>query len=329
MNKTIEYNGLTLKTKHWCEISDEEYLFLKEQYYKKPDIIDVINEIKKIDIGGVKNSYITKYYFKDLMAKTKLYHSKWSIEDVWNCKDLVASFVARTKTNEKVYPVNKSLIENIETAMRIGGKGLAGKPSNFPVKVSDYIIKKYNINNNWYDFSCGWGSRLTSGMKQRINYYGTDPNNILTERLVDYSNLYKETIPTCKTIIDIKAQGSEFFIPEYKNKIGLAFSSPPYFNLEDYKIGKQSYKEGVTYDMWISEYLKPTLSNIYLYLIKNGKLAININNFSKYDLIRDVRQIANVLGYNFECVETLENIKRCNMHGELNNNSEGIIIFTK
>ena len=57
------------------------------------------------------------------------------------------------------------------------------KPSNFPIKTVDYIINKYNINDKYYDFSCGWGVRLLSSFRNNISYYGTDPNNILVQRL--------------------------------------------------------------------------------------------------------------------------------------------------
>ena len=269
------------------------------------------------------------YFVKEIMSKTVLWHCKWSIEDVFDCKDLLSRFVAQTYTNDKVFPPDKPLIKNVETALRIGGKGVAEKPANFPLKTVDYILNKYNVNNWWYDYSCGWGSRLLGALKNNINYFGTDPNYILCDKLNEMSDLYKETISTCTANIDIHCCGSEEYIDKYKGKIGMAFSSPPYFNLEDYKVGNQSWKEGLSYQEWLDGYMTQTIKNVHTYLIDNGYFLMNINNFKEFDLVRDVRTIIENNGFTYVTTETLNNIKRCNMFGDLNDNSEGIMVFRK
>ena len=326
---TITYKGQTMVSKHHCELSDELFHQLKNDYYAKPDIETVKQEIRKINEGGYKTTAIMNYFIKEIMSKTVLWHCKWSIEDVFNCKDLLARFVAQTYTNDKVFPPDKPLIKNVETALRIGGKGVAEKPANFPLKTVDYILNKYNINNWWYDYSCGWGSRLLGALKNNINYFGTDPNYILCDKLNELSDLYKETISTCTANIDIHCCGSEEYIDKYKGKIGMAFSSPPYFNLEDYKVGNQSWKEGLSYQEWLDGYMTQTIKNIHTYLIDDGYFLININNFKEFDLVGDVRTIVENNGFTYVTTETLNNIKRCNMFGDLNDNSEGIMVFRK
>ena len=324
----ITYNGETLETKHYEEITEEQFRELREQYYTKPDIEIVRKQFINISKGGTKNNDITNYYVKDLMAKTRIYYNKWSIEDVFNCKDLVSFFVSKTLDNKKIFPDTDSQIKKIETAMRLGGKGVASKPANFPIKTCDEVLDRFNVNNNWYDFSCGWGARLTSALKNRVNYYGTDPNYLLTDKLNQLANDYKETLNQ-NTKVDIRTQGSEVFNPDWVNKMGLAFSSPPYFYLEDYKVGNQSYKEGTTYQDWLNNYLEPTIQNIYQYLIQEGYLLFNINNFDKYDLVGDVKKIAIKNGFKYIGNYTLKNIKRTKSTGGFNDNSEQIMIFTK
>jgi len=170
------------------------------------------------------------------MAKVHLKSAKWTVEDVFNSKELLGIFKAKTLMNTRVFD-STSLAVNIETAIRLGGHNIASLPPNFPMKIARNIVKKYNINNNWYDFSCGWGVRLICAMTSGINYYGTDPNYLLTERLEQLTHDYSENVGL-NASVDIKTQGSEIFIPEWENKMGLAFSSPPYFDLEDYVIGK-------------------------------------------------------------------------------------------
>lgn len=324
----ITYNGETLDTKHYKAISEEEYEELKEQYYTKPDYESVKKQFINISFGGTKNNDITNYYVKDLMAKTRIYYNKWSIEDVFNCKDLVSFFIGKTLDNKKIFPDTDSTIKKIETAMRLGGKGVASKPANFPIKTCDEVLERFNVNNNWYDFSCGWGARLTSALKNKVNYYGTDPNYLLTDRLNQLASDYKDTLKQ-DTIVDIRTQGSEVFNPDWINKMGLAFSSPPYFYLEDYKVGNQSWKNGTTYQEWLNNYLEPTIKNIYQYLIEEGYLLFNINNFDKYNLVEDVKKIAIKNGFKYVGNHTLNNIKRTKSTGGFNDNSEQIMIFVK
>ena len=232
-----EYKGQEINTIFHYDLSDEQFEELKKQYYSKPDFGNVEKELKRLKNGGTKISEIKKYYVKDLMAKVRLYNSKWSVEDVFNCKDLLGIALDKVSKNEKVYPPEKSTISNIETCFRLGSKGVCSVPSNFPLKVALNVLDKYNINNNWYDFSCGWGVRLISALVKGVNYYGTDPNFELTERLNQLGKDYNKVNGT-NNMFKILTQGSEKFIPELENKIGLAFSSPPYFKLEMYNVGE-------------------------------------------------------------------------------------------
>jgi hypothetical protein len=325
----ISYKGKTLETKHYYDLSEEQCYNIKSEYYKKPNKIDVIKQIKKIFKDGSNMNHITNYYFKDIMSKVRLYHSKWSIEEVFECNDLIKFFYAKTLENKSIFPDEHSDTKKIETALRLGGKGVASKPSNFPLNSVCELLSELNINNNYYDFSCGWGVRLTGALKLKINYFGTDPNNILVERLETYTNDFKKETGV-NSIVDIRCQGSEYFVPEWENTIGVAFSSPPYFGLEDYRVGEQqSYKEGVTYEEWRNGYLNGTISNIYKYLVKGGVLAININDYNGIPLTHDTKMACLQNGFDFIGKRSLKNIQRTNSNGGHNDNSEDIMLFKK
>lgn len=331
----INYLGKTYNTTIHKDLTDEEFNSVREEYYKKPDFDLVKEQFMKVENGGMKTNHITNYYVKDLMAKVKIYFNNWTIEEALNYKPLVEFFAGKSATNKKVYPDTMSLGKKVETAFRLCGFKTASKPSNFPIKTVDEVLQQYNVNGNYYDYSCGWGSRLLSSLRNHINYFGTDPNNILCERLNQMANDYKlETKNT--TNVDIRCQGSEELIPEWVGKIGVAFSSPPYFNLEDYKIGNQSYKDGVTYADWLKNYMKPTILNIKEYLVDEGYYLINVNNFQKYNLVTDVRNMAESVGFKLVDVHMLKNIKRCHGHAQWNegecgwnDNSEKIMVFRK
>lgn len=254
--KTIQYKGKTLETVNWKEMTDELYQQLKQEYYEKPSFTLVQKELINLKNGKVKYTNIEKYYFRELMSKVVLHHSKWSIEDVFNHKELLEFFYAKTMKNEKVFPKDKPLITNIETSIRLGGKGVASKPSNFPIKHADEILKLYNVNGNYYDPSCGWGVRLMSALRNGLNYFGTDPNYLLVEQLENLACDYKKVNGDNGKAVDIRPTGSEVFHEDWVGKMGLCFTSPPYFNLEDYKIGDQSWEEGTSYESWLKNYLR-------------------------------------------------------------------------
>lgn len=334
----IHYLGKTYNTTIHKDLTDEEYEQVVREYYTKPDFDLVKKQFKTIANGGTKVNHITNYYVKDLMAKVKVHYNNWTIEEALAYKPLIEFFAGKAENNKKVFPDSYSLCKKIETAFRLCGFKTASKPSNFPMKAADGILEAYNVNDRYFDFSCGWGVRMLSSMKHGIEYYGTDPNYILCDRLEQMANDYRDvTGSNVKT--HVYPQGSETFVPELEGQIGLAFSSPPYFNLEDYKIGKQSWSEGVEYDDWRDDYLNKTIENIYRYLVDDGYFAININNFNKYnnhDLVGDTYDLAVRNGFELVDVAPMQNITRCSGHKEWNkgdicwhDNNEKIMIFKK
>lgn len=334
----IHYLGKTYNTTIHQNLTDEEYEQVVNEYYTKPDFDLVKKQFKTIAKGGTKVNHITNYYVKDLMAKVKIHYNNWTIEEALQYKPLIEFFAGKAANNKKVFPDSYSLCKKIETAFRLCGFKTASKPSNFPMKAVDGILEAYNVNGRYFDFSCGWGVRMLSSMKHDVEYYGTDPNYILCDRLEQMASDYREaTGSNVKT--HIYPHGSEVFVPELESKIGIAFSSPPYFNLEDYKIGNQSWSEGVTYDSWKDNYLNQTIANIYRYLIDDGYFAININNFNKYnnhDLVGDTYDLAISNGFELVDVAPMQNITRCSGHKEWNkgdicwhDNDEKIMIFKK
>jgi len=323
----ITFLGKTLFTDHYYPLSNSECNKIREEYYKKPSLELVEQNLRDVSMFKDNISFIMDYYLRTLIDKVKLYSAKWTIEEVVECDDLIRHYYSRIKANKKVYPEKIPLIKNFKTALRISGGNVTLKASNFPIKVVDKIIEKYNVNNNFYDYSCGWGVRMLSALRNQINYYGTDPNYLLTEKLQNIHTHYNKINKTSR-FIDIRCSGSEKYISEWENKMGLAFSSPPYFILEDYKIGEQSIKKFSNYDDWLDLYLLPTMKNCKKYLIKGGYLLVNIKNILGYSLYDDTKNIIETLGLKYVGYEILKNIKRPSSKKDLNTD-EKIMVFQK
>lgn len=164
-----------------------------------------------------------------------------------------------------------------------GACKIAPKVANFSpntaCKIYERLCPKEGA--NIYDYSCGFGARMLGslGSKYNYHYFGTDPN----ERLCEQLNKMGEWINshcTKPSTFKVYCQGSEIFIDELEGKIDLAFSSPPYFDLEVYTNDDKQCenKHKGNYPAWVELYVKPTVQNIKRYLKEDGIFALNIKN---------------------------------------------------
>lgn len=314
----INYLEKTYNTTIHKDLTDEEYKSIVDGIKCKPSINEVCNQLLSIRNGGTRLDKVYSYFFKETAYKTKLIYNNWSIDEALKHKPLMEFFAGKVDENKNVFPDSIPLYEKIETAFRLCGFKTCSKPSNFPMEVIDSVLKKYGrLGGNYLDYSCGWGVRLLSSMKNFVHYFGIDPNDELVGNLIELAELYRQVnlIPI-KT--DIRCTGSEVFIPEWEGVMDLEFTSPPYYSLEDYRIGeKQSYKAGVSYDEWIANYVRPTIANCKKYLKPDGVFGYNIKNNFKYipyDLEGDWMSIALENGFVLIDTMPLVNITRVSGH---------------
>lgn len=328
--KTIEYKGKTLTTSVYKECTDEYYNRLRSEYFTKPSKWDVERNIRQLFLNDTTNKqYINKYFLQEVHDKVVIDGCRWSIEDLFNCREIFNIYYAKIQDNKKVFSDDLTEMQKIVKAIDLGGAGIVKKATYYPISNVEYLLHKYcKPFGNYYDYSCGWGDRLIGAMKSSINYYGTDPNYELIGKLREMDAFIRNLIPLAKQT-KLYCQGSEELIDELIDQIDFAFTSPPYFNLEDYKVGNQSYKDGTTYDEWKSNYLEPTINNIYRYLKEDGYCGINIKNLKKYNLLDDSIDLFEKAGFRFLCFETLEIGSRATPDGDMLNNDEKIAIFSK
>lgn len=132
---------------------------------------------------------------------------------------------------------------------------------------------------NIYDYSAGYGGRLL-GITSSImgyNYTGIDPNTETFANLQYLATLVDATYGRSATLHNTV---SEEFEPE---NIDLAFSSPPYFNLEKYcDEPTQCMVRCTTLDDWFELYAVPTMKNIHKGLNADGIFATNIADYKSY-----------------------------------------------
>jgi len=210
---------------------------------------------------------------------------------------------------------------------------------NFPALTAKLLYEKYTSHIKQeeplvvYDSSSGWGGRILGAMSSRkkIHYVGTDPNpdNYLPElgksRYEYVADFYNKNCidnhsDKLQSFFDIETQsntyelfqvGSELIennsqFQKYKGKLDFSFTSPPYFNREQYSQDEnQSFKAYKEYEDWRDNFLKPTLTTIYKYL-KNDRYIvwniadIKIGESTYYPLEQDSIDILNELGCEYK-----------------------------
>ena len=215
-----------------------------------------------------------------------------------------------------------------------------GQPAvNFPALTAKWIYENYTSHINQdeplhiYDSSSGWGGRIIGAMstRKKVHYIGTDPNpdNFINELGISrYEYVAKFYNDKCvddyseklTQFFDVKKQGNTYELfqdgselisnnprfQKYKGKLDLSFTSPPYFNREQYSQDeKQSFKAYGEYEDWRDNFLRPTLTTIYEYL-KNDRYIlwniadIKIGESTYYPLEQDSIDILTELGCEYK-----------------------------
>lgn len=330
----IEHLGKVFETTNYKEdISDELCQQIRDNFYLITPLEKVHKQMKNLYYKkGKEDSYVYDYFFYKLAAKCILKGHKWSIDEFLQSNDLLKYAMAKVINFPKVYPPTEDLvgiIKNIRTVFRISPSGSAAKLSNFHYSIIKELLENYSQEGktlNYYDFSCGWGTRMSAAINQNINYFGTDPNEELIDTLYKTYNEYKKVTETTSKV-DIKAQGSEIFVPEWENIIDLAFSSPPYFDLEEYSGINQSTKLYPKYEDWLESYWRITVRNIKKYLQKDGHFIYNVKNLKEYNLENDMKKISEEEGFVFIGDSLVDNINRSSLRDNGKTNEEKMFIF--
>ena len=313
-NADITYLGRTFKTSITKPLTDDEYHEIVDYINQRPSKESAKKELIKVKNGGLKISNITGYYFLSLMYDARNGQDAWSINEALTNKKIMEYFNGKISVNDRVFNPSLPLGERVLTAFRLCGIRCCRKIPQFPLKAINELLNEFTKpGDNYYDFSCGWGVRALSALVHDVNYFGTDPNEKLVEKIMEMVDDYN-SVSLFNNDVDIRPIGSEVFVPEWENKMNFIFSSPPYFALEIYKSENQSYKDGMSYQEWLDSWMVPTIVNIRKYLKNDGVFAINVKDvlYGKkwYPLESDTVELIERSGFVLDSYRTLKNIKR-------------------
>lgn len=155
-----------------------------------------------------------------------------------------------------------------------------GVASQFKPLVAKYIYDNYAGDGNVLDFSAGWGDRLNAfcSSDKTKKYVGLDPNERLHPLYKQFVDFYSEKIDSKQ--FDFHCSPAEDFdYTSYENMFDLVFTSPPYFNRENYTYDDtQSWVRYRSIESWLENFLFKTVNKVSKTIKKDGHLIINISD---------------------------------------------------
>ena len=197
-------------------------------------------------------------------------------------------YVRLYNRNQRIFP----------SALQVFRLGLGQPAVNFPPLTAKFLYEHFtkHISEDEkitvYDPSAGWGGRILGAMtvNRDLHYIGTDPNpdNIgIYENVANYYNthcfqsnpFFGKASPNTFEVYQLGSEviGDDENFRLYENKLDFVFTSPPYFNREQYSQDEnQSFKKFSAYEDWRDNFLKPTLTTAFNFLKNDRYICWNI-----------------------------------------------------
>lgn len=265
--------------------------WLKEHYnemFKKYSDKELIKDINNFKLGdGLLFKFLSHFFKEEIFKCRRVNRGEFTPMDFLNRDDLLQTIIEYCNNKPNFYTGDE--VNNVDRWLSNSTR-YTRRVSNFPTKEAQRLILNYfpNYNDIFYtggrlnvlDPSTGFGSRLCASVLSDCNYYSTDPNEQLHKKICESVEFLRSNkcIPK-DLIIDTRCCGSEIHLPQWDNIMDVCFTSPPYFNLEEYSKDQSSSTTNYNnYDKWLELYVKPTIDNIYRYLKIGGYAIINIKN---------------------------------------------------
>ena len=240
---------------------DARTLMTKDSLYAKADYKYDLSHwyIKNSTIGRVSSNYFHQF------ARWKVQHARHtSPYRSWTIKKFHQTFLNPLWTLNMLEVNNKTLRMCIQMRMYMAAQ--------YPPAVAKSLYNLFEAK-DVLDFSMGWGDRLAGFHASNAeSYVGIDPNQEVFENYPRQNELYE----TYKKTKFINAPAEEVDLSD--SEFDMVYTSPPYFHVERYADDEtQSWKRyGKDIDVWLGDFLYPTLEKCWNSLKDGGTMIINI-----------------------------------------------------
>lgn len=182
--------------------------------------------------------------------------------------------------------------------------GSLASVTKYRAGLSKYLVKRYAAT-SVLDPCIGWGGRMLGALSAGATYTGCEPDPNTFKGL-------QGILTDIQRQADIHNKPAEAVVPTLPtHSFDMILTSPPYYTLELYTSGDQSVKQNMSWDEWVSDWLRPLLIECLRCLRPTGTSCWSVKNFKigsrVYPLADVVRTIHAEQG--FVCVES------CTMQG--------------
>jgi len=144
-------------------------------------------------------------------------------------------------------------------------------------KIDHEIVRLARL--GWFDPFSGHGKSPLYAKRHGIRYLGHDTNERAFREYLHVVNevCAQEPGPDAR----VEQQDSTVFRPHLVGQFDLCYTSPPYFNFEEYG-GNTAHFDGCrSYAEFHERVSRPVLKNVYQYLVPGGVLALQIEKKEK------------------------------------------------
>jgi len=213
--------------------------------------------------------------------------SKHSAFEAWHDeKELRKAIRFQLKVGDPVVParVLKAITMNCRT------------PSVFRPTVARLIYETFcKPGDRVWDPCSGYGGRLMGAAAVGVQYVGTD----VELATVEGNRRLAEALGYSCEMHCIPAQD---FVPP---PVQLVFTSPPYFDQEQYAGGQQSWRDFETFGAWVEGFLRPLVRKAASALTEGGHLILNVADIRNrkggvFPLVARTQEVALEEGFHLE-----------------------------
>lgn len=309
----------------------------KDKIFKKYSTQELLKDIESFKYGKGLLHKVLNHFFEESIFKCCGKKTKISPYDCLQNDMLMTKILNYVGSKPKFFTGDE--VANVKSCLR-NSMSWVRKVANFPPRTARDIYLRYwdgVTKLNCLDTSAGFGSRMSAVLLSGHNYCGFDPNQELFEKLRQYKKfLFKNNVVNTTQRCGLYNHGSEIYRKELEGVFDVAFTSPPYFNLEKYYDDESSSTSNYNnYSNWVDFFVKPTVENTYKYLKKNGYAMVNIKNLNtKETCFDDFFEAFESVGFEFVEVFDMKIAKKQygmqynNKKGEIKN-KEPVMVFRK
>lgn len=238
---------------------------------------------------------------------------------------------AASATNDKFVTKEKQSWFNVPSALG-AVPGLEHPPmflkNKFGVaghwKINKELVGSCKL--GWFDPFMGHGESPLFAKRIGKNFYGIEINpDSMSGYLLPFVQKAVNLWGDKGSKVEIKLGDSSIFDPNLVGRFDLCYTSPPYFDFEDYGFHNKTILDCKDYDEFHERVTRPVFKNVHKYLIKDGILALQTEKDK--NLKKKWVEVIKSLG--FEVLEDTITGQEKNKYSQMSKRDQTLLIFKK